>query len=363
MPLIRPTLDQLFAQAKMLINIYLPGTDANLQKNVLNIFAILVSQMSNGQYGYLDFLSQQIFADTCEAEYLDRLVAIRGLTRKAAEKATGTFTATGNDGAIITATTQLQRLDGFVYVVTADVAISGGEAVVNVESQNVGENGNADAGTQLTFISPPAGVNTVGEVDSPGIAGGTDLETDAELRARYLEFIRNPPQGGAKNDYVIWSEELPGVTRAWCYPLENGRGTVTVRFLVEPTDANPNGIPDPAQVNEVFDYIETKRPVTAKNITVEAPDPVPLDFEIELEVKDNVDIRNAVIASLQAMLQRDAQPQGDPGSEIDGTIYLSRISEAISLAVGEFAHKIISPTDDVTYTLGQIAVYGETTFV
>lgn len=174
--------------------------------------------------------------------------------------------------------------------------------------------------------------------------------------------MRNPPQGGAKNDYEIWAREVAGVTKAFIYPLEDGYGTVSVRFLVETTDDNPNGIPSPAQVTEVADYIETKRPVTAKGITVLAPTPIELNFEIHLEVDDNSAIRAAVIAELKAMLLRDAQPQGKAGSGIDGTIYLSRISEAISLATGEYAHEIISPTENVEYTLGQIAVYGDTTF-
>lgn len=362
MPLIRPNLDELYAQAKTLINIYLPGADANLERNVLNIIAIIVSQMSNGQYGYIAYLGEQIFALTCDRDSLLKLCAIRGVIVKAAEKATGNFTATGNDGSVISAGTQVQRLDGVIYNVTADATIASGTALVNIEAQEVGINANAAASTQLIFISPPPGVNTAGTVDTNGITGGTNEEDTEELRARYLDIIRTPPQGGAKNDYEIWAREVAGVTKAFVYPLENGYGTVAVRFLVEPTISNPNGIPSPSQVTAVQNYIETVRPVTAKNITVEAPDPIPLNFNIKLEVNDNSDVRAAVITQLKAMLLRDAKPQGKTDSGVDGTIYLSRISEAVSLATGEFAHKIISPTDDVTYTLGQIAVYGDTTF-
>jgi len=363
MALPRPTLDELYAQAKTLLNVYLPGADANLQKNLLNILSIIIAQMDNGLYGYLDFLALQLFADTCDDDFLVRLAAIRGFTKIAAQKAAGNFDASGTNGATIASGTQLQRLDGVFYEVTADATIASGTASVAIQALNVGAAGNCDPGTQLNFASPPPGVNSTGTVDSEGVEGGTDLESTDAFRARFLDFIRNPPQGGSKTDYEIWTREVANVTKAFVYPLENGLGTVAIRFLVTPSDANPNGIPTSQDITNVEDYIETVRPVTAKNIAVSAPTPVPLDFEIELEVDDNSAIREAVETELKAMLQRDAQPQGLPESGVDGTIYLSRISEAVSLAAGEFAHKIISPTDDVTYSLGEIAVYGETTFV
>ena len=73
--------------------------------------------------------------------------------------------------------------------------------------------------------------------------GGTDEETDEELRARVLRRIRQPPMGGDAYDYVAWALAVPGVTRAWCSPLEMGIGTVTVRFMMDDLRADNDGFP------------------------------------------------------------------------------------------------------------------------
>lgn len=354
MPFMRPTLTQLFNRSIAIINSKIPGADALLQKSILRIIALVISEMINGNYGYLQFLSLQLFATTCEDEFLATLASIRNIIKKSAMKASGTVTCTGTNGSVITIGTQLQRADGVFYVVTQDIAISSGTAAVIVEAQDVGELGNADTTTVLTFVTPPLGVNSTGIVASPGLAGGTNIETDDQLRARYLEFIQNPPQGGAKSDYKLWAESVQGVTVAFVYPIEFGLGTVTVRFLVEPTPSNPNGIPTPDDVQRVKDYIETKRPVTALDVYVVAPNPVPLNIEIELEVKDNIDIQNAVKEELQAMFLRDSIP--------GGTIYISRINEAISLAAGEYAHILLAPTLDISNATNDMSVLGTVTF-
>lgn len=56
-------------------------------------------------------------------------------------------------------------------------------------------------------------------------------ETDAELLARLLEYIRRPPAGGNKYDYEKWALEVEGVRAAYCYPLAQGLGTVDVLIM------------------------------------------------------------------------------------------------------------------------------------
>lgn len=58
-------------------------------------------------------------------------------------------------------------------------------------------------------------------------------ETDAELLARLLTYIRRPPAGGNQYDYVKWAKELDYVAEAWCFPLAQGLGTVDVVILAD----------------------------------------------------------------------------------------------------------------------------------
>jgi uncharacterized phage protein gp47/JayE len=60
-------------------------------------------------------------------------------------------------------------------------------------------------------------------------------ETDAALLSRLLEYIRRPPAGGNRYDYVKWATAVDNVAQAWCYPLAQGLGTVDVVILANET--------------------------------------------------------------------------------------------------------------------------------
>jgi uncharacterized phage protein gp47/JayE len=58
-------------------------------------------------------------------------------------------------------------------------------------------------------------------------------ETDAAYLARLLDYIRRPPAGGNKYDYIKWAETIDNVTAAWCFPLGQGLGTVDVVIMAD----------------------------------------------------------------------------------------------------------------------------------
>jgi len=92
-------------------------------------------------------------------------------------------------------------------------------------------------------------------------------ETDADLLARLLEYIRRPPAGGNKYDYVKWALEVNGVGAAYCIPLAQGLGTVDVIILA----SGDEEIPTQTLLDAVYDYIDDVRPVTASTMRVLAP--------------------------------------------------------------------------------------------
>lgn len=347
----RPTFTEILDRVKGDIDSRLPGADSRLRRSVLNVIAYVIAGAAHGLYGFISWVSLQVFPDTAEQEYLNRWAAYWGITRKAASKATGNISVTGTNGTVIPSGTELQRSDSAVFVTTAEGTISGGSATIAVEADEAGDAGNTEASAALAFISPPAGADSEATVDGSGLTGGADIEGDPSYLARLLDRIQNPPNGGNDNDYIQWALEVPGVTRAWSYPLELGLGTVSVRFMMD--DTYDDGIPLSGDVDTVQEYIDELRPATAV-VTVVAPVAVELDFNINLTVTDTATIRAAVEASLADMIMRDAEP--------GGTIYISRINEAISIATGEFDHILVSPVADVTHTTGQIATMGTITW-
>jgi len=356
MPFARPSLPTLIDRVIADIESRMPGADARLRRSNLNVFSRVHGGATHGLYGYLDWIARQILADTADDEILERHAAIwlRG-GRVGAASAVGEATATGTNGAVIEAGEVFKRADGARYLVDVETVIADGVATLALIAETPGQDGNAPAATALTSESPIDGVNATVTVTAGGLTGGADVEDIDSLRSRVLERIRQPPHGGAKHDYVAWAKEVAGVTRAWCYPLEMGDGTVTVRFV---RDNDASLIPDAAEVEAVQAYIDELRPAAA-HLFVVAPVAVPIDFEIAL-VPDSPSIRAAVEAGLRDVLIREAVPEG--GND-EGKIPRTHLAEAISLSAGENDHVLQSPAADITLSVGEMATFGSITWL
>ncbi|ABE45632.1 baseplate J/gp47 family protein [Polaromonas sp. JS666] len=347
----RPSLLQIIERNIADIETRLPGTDARLRRSNLNVIARMLAGAVHGLYGVLDYLSRQVIIDTADAEYLSRWASIWGVNRKAAARAIGPVTFTGLTGSTVPAGTVLSRADGAEFTVDADATLVAGTATGQLTASVAGAAGNTAAVSALTFVTPVAGVNTGAVVAAGGLVNGSDTEDDASLRERLLARIQETPQGGADFDYVNWAKAVAGVTDAWCYPQELGPGSVTVRFMRY--DDTVTGIPDAAEVAAVQAYIDARRPVTAA-VTVVAPVAVPLNFTITL-TPNTLLVKNAVQAELTDLIRREAVP--------GGTLLLSHIREAISLAAGETNYVMTVPAADVVLTTGQITTFGAITWL
>lgn len=350
MPFNRPTLTTLIDRARDDFDARLPGADSRLRRSVLDVLARVHAAVANGLYGFLDWISRQVFPDTAEAAQLARWAAIWGVARKAAIAAAGPVSLTGTNGAIVPAGSLLVRSDGAEFVTTAGAVIAAGVATAQVQAVTAGVASNSPAAQKLTFAAPVAGVNATATIAAPGLIGGSDEEDDDSLRARLLDRIRRPPHGGNADDYHRWALEVPEVTRAWVYPLQLGPGTVVVAFVM---DGRDDMIPLPEDVEAAQAYLDERRPVTAA-LTVIAPIPFPLDFVIS-SAPSSPEVRAAIEAELVDLLFREA----DPG----GTLLISHVNEAISLATGEHDHQVVAPAGNETADAASIFVLGTLTWV
>ncbi|QQQ19663.1 baseplate J/gp47 family protein [Brevundimonas vitis] len=349
MPFERPSLTELATRADADFDARLPKADSRQRRSVLGVLGRVHAGAVHGLYGFLADNALQGLPDTATGEVLLRWAATFGVEIKVAEPAAGLVNLTGSNGSEVDAGAVLQRLDGTEYVTTAGAVIADGVAQVPVEAVVAGAGGLAIAGVALTFASPVAGVSAAAFVAAAGLTGGVDAESPEAVRGRLLDRLRQPPHGGNAADYVRWAREVPGVTRAWVYPLMNGLGTVGVTFVM---DGREDLIPEVGDVADVAAWIADRRPVTAE-VEVFAPDPVPLDLTIDL-TPDTPEGRLAVEAELRDLLARDAEPAG--------TILISRIREAVSIAAGESDNVVTSPTANVTHAAGELAVLGTITW-
>lgn len=344
----RPTLEELIQRITSDLETSLGIVGASLRKSFTKLFSKVIAGAAHLLHGHLDWNAKQLFPDTAEGENLTRWASIWGITRKAGVFAEGSVTFTGTNGIEIPEETELTSSDGILYETTEAGTIASGEIEVDVICKTAGEDGNSAVDTVLTLTTPISEVDTEATV-TVALTGGVDQESDADLLDRLLDRIQTPPLGGAEQDYVQWAKENDGVTRAWCYPLYLGAGTVGVFFV---KDASDPIIPTDEDIETVSAYIEERRPVTSRHY-VFAPTADPISFEIHLN-PDTEAIRYNVEQELQDMIERDAEP--------GGTILLSHMREAISIATDENDNVLISPTADFESSTGYIATFGDITW-
>lgn len=355
MPFARPSLAELIDRISGDLRGRLEIDGPLLRRAMADVLSAVWGGAVHTLYGFMDWLSRQLFADTAEREQLLRMAKAYGITPAAATFATGNVGATGTNGSVIPINTIL-RLDAVTsYRVTTGQTIASGIATLPVVAVLAGAAGNLEAGAALSLESPITGVNSILNVATGGLAAGNDEEGTEEVRARFLLRLREPPEGGADQDYIAWALAVAGVTRAWTYPVELGLGTVVSRFV---RDSDVTIFPDSGEVAAVQASLDANRPITAVATAV-APTSLSVAFTIHI-VPDTADTRAAVTAELADLFVRLSEP-GDGVSR--GKILLSQIRTAIGIAEGVTDYTLTLPSADVIPGVGQLPTVATPTWV
>lgn len=220
-----------------------------------------------GLYNHQDYISRQILPDTA-TDYLDRHAYIEGLSRKPGNTAAGTVTLTGQNGTVAASGLELAAPDGTLFTTLAGGTIALGVLTIASHAQIAGAAGNIPAATKLTLQMPPPGIDAAA-LSATAFTGGSDVESDADLRARILTKRRKPPAGGNANDYRAWALEVPGAADAIVYPLRLGLGSVSVVALT--SGSGSARIPAQPLIDSVASHINEVRPVGCSIMQVFGP--------------------------------------------------------------------------------------------
>lgn len=241
-------------------------------------------------HAHVDATENDLMVDTSEGDILDRWGNIRGVTRKGA---TGARKANALRvfGAALTNVDpdeELVHASGLRFK-TASAGIIGpdGFADVDVAAIDTGSATRLSAGETLDFIATPVGLEETAEIQLDLDEEGTDREEDGAYRSRILSRFKNPPLGGAAEDYVQWALEVTGASSAFCYPLRRGKGTVDLAFLHG--GSGTARVPLSPEVAEMQAFIDAKRPVSAsfRMLEVEAE-----DVDVEVLITPNGAVEN-----------------------------------------------------------------------
>jgi len=330
MSFIKPDLNTIITRIEADITSRLTGEAALLRRSMLAILARVFAGAIHTAYGFLDFISIQLLPDLATGDYLNRHAIMWSIDRVAATFSTGAGEFPADPGSTIPADTIIIRDDGVEYTVDTLATESGGSIIVDLTASVAGSNGNAAVSSLLSLLSPISGVTDDGEV-STALTGGSDEETDADLRERILQRIRNPPAGGSAADYEAAALTVSGVAKAFIFGNQNGLA-VTPGYVTAVILGDSPAVPGAPILAEVQTALDAIKPVTAE-VTVEPIVEALLDFDISIS-PNTTEFRTIIDANMETLLGETETP--------GGTILISHVRDAIiSAGVDDYEITVI----------------------
>lgn len=246
-------------------------------------------------HAHIKTVEENLLPDTSDKTRQDRWGTILKVPRKPATAAFGTavLRVFGTASSAVTIGLVLAHQDGTVYETSGSGVIGSGGFVdvdLNVGLDpvatgiSVGSITRKTKGEQLSFQAPPAGVNSIAELQADLDHGGDDEESVGAYQVRLLDKMRQPGMGGNANDYAQWTLAQDGAATAYVYPLRDGLGTVDVAFLHQGRGATR--LPTVGEIAAMQAYIDTQRPVSMAGMRVVTVAAEQNDVEIMVQPTD-----------------------------------------------------------------------------
>ena len=263
------------------ININIDKREGSFLNNTISPLAVELAKA----YIEMGGLLNRGFIETNFDDFLDRRVNEFGVYRKEGTKAIGELVVEGKEGTYIENGTMLKSNDLY-YVVLNDITLPSNENL-QIEALEVGYKYNLIANTEFELVEKD---NKITRIYNPNdLYNGVDVESDEDLRKRFVKVVNNPSTSGNKAHYEEWALEVLGVGSARVYPLWNGNGTVKVMIT-----GNDNKPVSEDIIENTKLHIEENMPIGCKlsvttptnlNVVVKATVELKEGFELE-EVKE-----------------------------------------------------------------------------
>ena len=240
-----------------------------------NMVSPLSQELAKAYINMSDILSLGFIEDNFDT-FLDKRVAEFGVYRKQGAKATGEIKVEGKEGATITNGSILKANDLY-FTILNDIELPN-DNTIYVEANEVGYKYNLLSNTEFELVEKNDKVTKL--VNETEFTNGVDIESDEDLRKRFVKVVNNPSASGNKNHYEEWALEVNGVGRAVVYPLWNGNGTVKVMIIGN----NNNPVTDEVIENCKL-HIEENMPIGCQ-LTVTTPTNLNIIINASIELKE-----------------------------------------------------------------------------
>lgn len=326
---------------------FLPGESCDSAVRLYALAAEVQSLLSQA-----DWVLAQSFPQTAQGIYLDYHAQTRGITRAAAERATGMlrFAAAGEAGAdyAVEKGTVCMTAEGVRFETIEDAVIRSGETWTDVPAQAVeaGTGGNVIAGTVTLLSAMPVGV--VQCTNPEAFSGGCDEESDEALRERVLESYRRLPNGANAAYYEQEAMGFSGVAAAKAVGRARGIGTVDVVL------ASHGGVPSEELLREVEEHLQKKREI-AVDVKVTAPTvrSVAVTAEVQAASGDTFEaVRTRAEEALRALFTGELLGRSVPAAQLLALLYGIEGVENVHLS---------EPAEDVNVEVTELPTLGAVT--
>lgn len=316
---------------------------SSLRKGVLKILARVWAGIAYLLILFLSKMWKNFFIFSADVESLKECQGVDlGLPPKPAGYALGAVVVKSeSSSAVLPQGTIFVDDDGNEYETVLDTTLSGGASGTDVKvlAVDFGSASNHESGCELTFRDgTPQYIDDVAVVGDGGIKGGSDIEvvvngtvdhwgeTVEDYRARLINYRQNPPVGGNSADYKNWAERFNFVSKCIVDPDYPHAGAVTLVLA----NYNDNDITlNQYQVNEVRDYIDQRRFVTADvQIYSCASKSVPLSIGIS---PNTPSAKESVLKSLKMALKKYVPGDNVAAGELESELRSSADVESVKV--------------------------------
>ncbi len=264
----------------------LSGFSINRESDIMIRLKVLAGEIYNTMVAS-EFIKRQMFLSSASGEYLDKHALTRGLYRKEAVKSTGEVTFYRNEitdtqlviekGTIVS--TAGPVIKQFVTDETVTIPSNTGSVTVSATAIEGGASYNVLKESITVLVTPPVGVTSVR--NAKAFTGGSDKESDDELRDRVLYSYRDISNGTNAVYYKRLAESVPGVYSASVVSQVRGPGTVDVYICGKGKDATVNK----EHIQIVQDLMDENRELNV-DIEVLYSWPLNVSFTFNLCVED-----------------------------------------------------------------------------
>lgn len=191
-------------------------------------------------YIELSGIYDQVFIDTAVGEALDKLVEQNGVKRKDATYAL----RKGEFNMVVPVDNRFSDGEN-TYIVIENIAGTN-NSILRCEQAGAVGNGYYGSLTPITYLQGLTKAELTDIIDM-----GDDIESDEDLRIRYMESVTAPQFGGNVSDYQNKVKSLTGVGGCKVIPIWNGGGTVKLIIT-----NSQGGVPTSSLVNDVQEAVD-----------------------------------------------------------------------------------------------------------